>query len=72
MTTTRPTLPPAAAREQDTYLKVHEVAAAMRVCRMTVYRLIHSGSLPAIRVGRSFRVSELAVDDYLKDARYNA
>ncbi|WP_231977436.1 MULTISPECIES: helix-turn-helix domain-containing protein [Streptomyces] len=43
-----------------------EVATVMRVSRMTVYRLVHSGALPAIRVGRSFRMPEQAVHDYLK------
>lgn len=44
---------------------VAEVAALMRVSKMTVYRLVHSGELPAVRVGRSFRVPENAVHDYL-------
>jgi excisionase family DNA binding protein len=35
---------------------------------MTVYRLVHSGELAAVRVGRSFRVPESAVNQYLKDA----
>ena len=35
---------------------------------MTVYRLVHSGHLPAIRVGRSFRVPEQAVHDYLRES----
>jgi excisionase family DNA binding protein len=48
------------------FLTVAEVAAIMRVSKMTVYRLVHSGELPAIRVGRSFRVPEQAVHDYLK------
>ena len=43
------------------YLTVAEVADVMRVSRMTVYRLVHSGDLPAIRFGRSFRVPESAV-----------
>ncbi|REE97997.1 helix-turn-helix domain-containing protein [Thermomonospora umbrina] len=50
------------------FLTVAEVAAVMRVSKMTVYRLVHSGELPAIRVGRSFRVPEQAVHDYLRDA----
>jgi len=50
------------------FLTVAEVAAVMRVSKMTVYRLVHSGELPAIRVGRSFRVPERAVHDYLRDA----
>jgi len=50
------------------FLTVAEVATVMRVSKMTVYRLVHSGELPAIRVGRSFRVPEQAVHDYLRDA----
>ena len=35
---------------------VAEVAAAMRVSNMTVYRLIKSGELPALRVGKNYRL----------------
>lgn len=48
------------------FLTVAEVAAVMRVSKMTVYRLVHSGELPAVRVGRSFRVPEDAVNEYLR------
>lgn len=50
------------------FLTVAEVAAVMRVSKMTVYRLVHSGELTAVRVGRSFRVPEHAVHDYLRGA----
>jgi excisionase family DNA binding protein len=50
------------------FLTVAEVAAVMRVSKMTVYRMVHSGELPAVRVGRSFRVTEKAVHDYLRAA----
>ncbi|WP_265443893.1 helix-turn-helix domain-containing protein [Flexivirga meconopsidis] len=50
------------------FMTVAEVAAIMRVSKMTVYRLVHSGELPAVRVGRSFRVPEDAVSDYLKQS----
>jgi excisionase family DNA binding protein len=50
------------------FLTVAEVATVMRVSKMTVYRLVHSGELPAVRVGRSFRVPEQAVHDYLRDS----
>jgi excisionase family DNA binding protein len=50
------------------FLTVAEVASIMRVSKMTVYRLVHSGELEAIRVGRSFRVPEQAVSRYLKDS----
>ncbi len=48
------------------FLTVAEVAQAMRVSKMTVYRLVHAGTLPAIQVGRSFRIPEQAVQDYLR------
>ena len=38
----------------------------MRVSKMTVYRLVHGGELPAARVGRSFRVPRHAVEEYLR------
>ncbi|HRW18868.1 MAG TPA: helix-turn-helix domain-containing protein [Dermatophilaceae bacterium] len=48
------------------FLTVAEVASIMRVSKMTVYRLVHGGELPAVRVGRSFRVPEDAVHTYLE------
>jgi excisionase family DNA binding protein len=50
------------------FLTVAEVAQIMRVSKMTVYRLVHGGELPAVRVGRSFRVPEAAVHRYLRDS----
>ncbi|ARH94963.1 helix-turn-helix domain-containing protein [Streptomyces sp. MOE7] len=52
--------------EGTVFLTVAEVATVMRVSKMTVYRLVHEGVLPAIRVGRSFRMPEHAIHDYLK------
>jgi excisionase family DNA binding protein len=51
------------------FLTVQEVAELMRVSSMTIYRLINSGELPAVRVGRSFRVRDVDVDAYL-ESRY--
>jgi excisionase family DNA binding protein len=76
---TQETLAPASerptARDDDTtassphdtiFLTVAEVATVMRVSKMTVYRLIHTGHLAAIRVGRTFRVPERTVHVYLR------
>ena len=49
------------------FLTVAEVAQLARVSRMTVYRMVHAGELPAIRVGKSFRVPEAAVEDMLSE-----
>ncbi len=40
----------------------------MRVSKMTVYRMVHAGELPAVRFGRSYRVPQNAVESYLKAA----
>lgn len=54
------------------FLTVAEVASLMRVSKMTVYRLVHNGELPAVRVGRSFRVHAKAVHDYLETSYFDA
>ncbi|GAA4628324.1 helix-turn-helix domain-containing protein [Cellulomonas oligotrophica] len=56
------------AQGRPRFLTVNEVADLMRVSRMTVYRLVHSGELPAVRVGRSFRVPQDALDAYLRSS----
>jgi excisionase family DNA binding protein len=48
---------------------VSEVARILRVSKMTVYRLIRQGDLPAVRVGRGFRIRQDDVDRYL-ESRY--
>lgn len=48
------------------FMTVTEVAGMMRVSRMTVYRMIHAGEVPAVRFGRSYRVPESAVEQILR------
>jgi excisionase family DNA binding protein len=47
------------------FLTVAEVADVMRVSTMTVYRLIKAGELGAVRVGKSYRIPDDAVDRFL-------
>ena len=49
------------------FMTVAEVAEAMRVSKMTVYRMVHGGELPAVRMGRSFRVPQKAVEDLVTE-----
>ena len=51
----------------ESLLTVAEVASVMRVSNMTVYRLIKSGQLPALKVGKNYRIRESDVDQYLTD-----
>lgn len=48
-------------------LTVAEVAQIMRVSNMTVYRLIKSGQLAAIRVGKNYRIRRRDVERYLTE-----
>jgi excisionase family DNA binding protein len=48
---------------------VSEVARVLRVSKMTVYRLIRQGDLPAVRIGRGFRIREDDMHRYL-ESRY--
>lgn len=50
------------------FLTVAEVASLLQVSKMTVYRLVHSGELSAVRVGQSFQVPEKSVHEYLDTA----
>jgi excisionase family DNA binding protein len=51
----------------DRLLTVAEVAGTMRVSNMTVYRLIKTGELAALRVGKNYRMRESDVNGYLAD-----
>lgn len=48
----------------ETLLTVAEVAARWRVSKMTVYRLVNSGSLRSLKVGQSIRIPASAVFEY--------
>ena len=43
-----------------------EVAAALQVSRATLYRLVSSGALAAVDVGRSVRVTRQTVEEFIR------
>lgn len=49
-------------------MKVNEVAERWRVSKMTVYRLVESGALRAIKVGQSIRIAAESVEEYEKNS----
>jgi excisionase family DNA binding protein len=51
------------------FATVAEVARQLRVSNMTVYRLVKSGQLAAVRVGRGYRIREQDLQRYL-ESRY--
>lgn len=66
--TNRPILVPDIDLSDMAFLTVAEVAGVLRISTMTVYRMVHTGELPAVRIGRSFRVPAKAVREYLAAA----
>lgn len=53
------------AMNDDRLWTVAEVAEHMRVSNMTVYRLIKAADLPAIRVGKNYRIRSTDLTAYL-------
>jgi len=51
----------------ENYYSVDEVAALLRVSRMTIYRLVHDKTLASVRVGRQFRIPHAALENYLQE-----
>ncbi|MHB8220668.1 MAG: helix-turn-helix domain-containing protein [Acidimicrobiales bacterium] len=54
------------------FMTAGEVAAVLRVSSMTVYRLINADQLPAVRIGKSFRVRAEDLDRYLEERHTRA
>ena len=53
------------AAEPLGFLTPREVSEMLRVSVYTVRRWIKDGSLPAYKVGRGWRISELTMDEWL-------
>jgi excisionase family DNA binding protein len=45
--------------------RVEEVAAVLRCSKWCVYDMVHTGSLKAIRIGRSIRITRRALEEFL-------
>jgi excisionase family DNA binding protein len=55
---------------QQQFLKVPEVAEELRIARSRAYELVACGSIPAVKIGRSVRVSRKELERWLEDQRY--
>lgn len=55
-------------RRPVAFLTVEECARELRVSKMTIFRAIHRYELPAIRVGKQFRVNAAAFSEYIRGA----
>ncbi len=50
-------------------LTTHDVQALLHVDRTTIYRMVESGQLPAIRVGKQWRFARAEIEQWLERAR---
>jgi excisionase family DNA binding protein len=66
--TTARHLPNQSRRPREVYLSVAEIATELRVSKMSVYRLIRDGTLPAGHVGHTLRVREKDFEAFLRTA----
>lgn len=66
------TIPGASAAESLEFMTTEEVVACLRVNARTVYRLIQAGDLPAVRVGRQWRIRRRDLDGWLERGRVPA
>jgi excisionase family DNA binding protein len=44
-------------KDVDEYLTVEEAAKKLKVKPITIYRMARSGKLPAIKIGKAWRIS---------------
>ncbi|MGH2870064.1 MAG: helix-turn-helix domain-containing protein [Solirubrobacteraceae bacterium] len=53
----------------DEFLTVPEVAERLRMTAMTIYRWIEDGKLPAVQIGKHYRIRATDVDAVLDSSR---
>ncbi len=51
------------------YMSLEEVAEMLGVTYQLIYRLVRSGELPAVRLGKLYRVSKADLDKYLERSK---
>jgi excisionase family DNA binding protein len=49
------------------FITLEEVADYLRVTKKTIYRLLEAGKIPATKVGRQWRFSKSAIDEWLRE-----
>lgn len=51
----------------DAALKVQDVANALRLSKATIYKMLSSGDFPGFKVGKSWRISPVALRKYMQN-----
>jgi excisionase family DNA binding protein len=56
-------------RDMEAFLTTEEVLGYLKITPRTIYRLIRSGELPAVRIGRQWRFRRGDLDRWLERQR---
>ncbi len=48
-------------------MTVHNVATYLRLSEAKIYRMARTGSLPAFRIGRTWRFHKRTIDDWIRE-----
>ena len=52
--------------ESGNILTVEELMKYLSIGRTTAYKLLQSGKIKTLRIGRIYRISQKSVDDYVR------
>jgi excisionase family DNA binding protein len=56
--------------EKDEFFRIPEMAAELKISRGRAYALVADGTIPAVKIGRSLRVSRRELRSFLETHRY--
>ena len=53
----------------DQLLTINDITKILKVSRLTIYRYIKAGKLPAYKMGRDYRINKVEFEKYLKTTK---
>lgn len=56
---------------EEKYYSIDEVADLLKVAYLTVYRWIKAGKLEAVKAGKQYRITQVALDVFLEKSSKN-
>jgi putative molybdopterin biosynthesis protein len=60
---------PKTTKKENRFFLVEELAAALRVSNMTIYRYIKAGKIKAYKIGKEFRIGKAEFDAFLRNVK---
>ena len=57
---------------KEKLLTINEIIEILKVSKLTIYRYIKAGKLPAYKVGRDYRIKQSEFDNFLEKNKKGA